>query len=186
MSHLNTDTHTEPSFTLKNRLMRVLWGIIYHLLFRFSPPPFHVWRSFLLRLFGAKVGEGVHVYPGARIWAPWNLVLEDQAGVASGATLYSQGLIHIGRRAVISQGSYLCAGTHDFEQPGFPLYTKPIHIGAEAWIAAEAFIHPGVTVGEGAVVGARSVVVKDLPPWMVCSGFPAKPLKERPRLTHTE
>ncbi|MEM6691382.1 MAG: putative colanic acid biosynthesis acetyltransferase [Planctomycetota bacterium] len=148
-------------------------------LFRFSPRPFHAWRSFLLRCFGAKVGKGVRVYPGVRIWAPWNLDLRDQAGIASGAILYSQGLITIGKRSVISQGAHLCAGTHDFDSPGFPLVTKPIAVGDEAWIAAEAFVHPGVTIGKGCVVGARSVVVKDLPSWAICSGFPAKVLRER-------
>jgi len=90
-------------------------------------------------------------------------------------------MILIGQRAVISQGAHLCAGTHDFEAPGFPLLTKPITVGDHAWLAAEVFVHPGVTIGEGCVVGARSVVTKDLPAWTVCSGFPAKPLRERKR-----
>ncbi|WMJ73272.1 putative colanic acid biosynthesis acetyltransferase [Cytophagaceae bacterium ABcell3] len=175
----NQNTHTGPSFSLKNRLMRVVWGIVYILFFRFSPRPLHAWRAFLLSLFGAKVGKGVHVYPGVNIWAPWNLELGDHCGIASDTTLYSQGKISIGAYAVISQGAHLCAGTHDYNQPGFPLVTKPIHIGAHAWIAAEAFVHPGVTVGEGCVVGARSVVTKDMPEWMVCAGFACKPLKER-------
>jgi len=123
----------------------------------------------------------VHVYPSARIWAPWNLEIGDESGVADGVTLYSQGRITLGKRVVVSQGSYLCAGTHDFEQPGFPLITAPIVIHDHVWIAAQAFVHPGVTIGEGCVVGARSVVTKDLPAWMVCSGFPAKPLRERKR-----
>lgn len=139
----------------------------------------HAWRAWLLRRFGAKVGRNVHVYAGAKIWAPWNIELGDEVGVADGAILYSQGYIRIGKRAVISQGVHLCAGTHDYEQPGHPLVTRPITVGAHSWVAAEAFIHPGVVIGEGTVVGARSVVTKDLPPWMVCSGFPAKPLKER-------
>jgi putative colanic acid biosynthesis acetyltransferase WcaF len=93
--------------------------------------------------------------------------------------LYSQGKITLGRRAVVSQGSHLCTGTHDYEQDGFPLVTKPIRVGDHAWIAAEVFVHPGVEIGEGAVVGARSVVVRDLPEWMVCSGNPCEPLKPR-------
>jgi putative colanic acid biosynthesis acetyltransferase WcaF len=101
--------------------------------------------------------------------------------VADGAILYSQGKITLGRRVVISQGAHLCAGTHDFEQDGFPLVTKPISIGNHAWIAAEAFVHPGVEVGQGAVVGARSVVVKSLPDWMVCGGHPCVVLRERKR-----
>ncbi len=125
------------------------------------------------------MGEGTHVYPGVIIWAPWNLEIADQAGIGNGAILYSQGKITIGRKAVISQGAHLCAGTHDFTKAGFPLVTKPIVIGDQVWIAAEAFVHPGVTIGEGCVVGARSVVTSDLPAWKVCSGFPAKVLKDR-------
>lgn len=183
---INQNTHSGPSFSVENRIARVVWGLVCGTLFRFSPRPCHGWRSWLLRRFGAKVGRGVHVYPGVKIWAPWNLELRDQAGVASGATLYSQGKITIGERAVVSQGAHLCAGSHDFETPGFPLVTKPIIIGDDAWIAAEAFVHPGVTVGGGCVVGARSVVVKDLPPWTVCSGFPAKSLGSRVRFEESK
>jgi putative colanic acid biosynthesis acetyltransferase WcaF len=175
----NQDTYTGPSFTLRNRIARVVWGITALLLFRYSPKPLHSWRSFLLRCFGAKVGRGVHVYPGVRIWAPWNLDLDDECGIANGAILYSQGKITIGKRAVVSQGSHLCAGTHDYTLPGFPLITRPIFISDHAWVAAESFIHPGITIGEGCVVGARSVVTKDMPAWMVCAGHPCKPLKER-------
>ncbi|AKD03987.1 WcaF family extracellular polysaccharide biosynthesis acetyltransferase [Pontibacter korlensis] len=175
----NYDTVTGPSFSLKNRLGRVLWSLVSALLFRYSPNPMHRWRSFLLRSFGAKVGRGVHIYPKAKIWAPWNLELADQSSAADGAILYSQGKIYIGRRAVVSQGVHLCAGTHDYSQSGFPLITKPIYIGDHAWVAAEAFVHGGVSVGEGCVIGARSVVTKDMPPWMVCSGHPCKPIKKR-------
>lgn len=176
----NTETHTGASFSLRNRLGRVLWGIVSAIFFRLSPRPLHRWRSFLLRLFGAKVGKGVHVYPGVKIWAPWNLQLDDECGIASGAILYSQGKICIGKRAVISQGAHLVAGTHDYTKPGFPLVVYPIVIEAQVWVAADAFIHPGITIHEGCVIGARSVVTKDMPAWMVCAGHPCKPLKERP------
>ncbi|GAB3884724.1 WcaF family extracellular polysaccharide biosynthesis acetyltransferase [Spirosoma agri] len=175
----NQDTFTGPSFTLKNRIARFVWGLVDGVLFRFSPKPLHGWRAFLLRSFGARIGQGVHVYPDVKIWAPWNLDLGDECGIGNGAILYSQGKITIGRRTVISQGAHLCAGTHDYTQPGFPLITMPIVIGDHAWIAAEAFVHPGITIGEGCVVGARSVVTSDMPPWMVCAGHPCKPLKER-------
>jgi putative colanic acid biosynthesis acetyltransferase WcaF len=175
----NTDTYREASFSLSNRLARAAWSLVQATLFRWSPRPFHEFRSILLRAFGAKVGSAVHVYPGARIWAPWNVELGDQSGFADGVTVYSQGKIILGKRVVISQGTYLCAGTHDYERPGFPLVTAPIVIGDHAWIAAEAFIHPGVTIGEGAVIGARSVVTKDMPPWTVCAGHPCKPIKPR-------
>ncbi|WP_460979767.1 WcaF family extracellular polysaccharide biosynthesis acetyltransferase [Spirosoma knui] len=175
----NQNTYTGPSFSLRNRLFRVCWSVVYTLLFRFTPKPFHAWRSFILRCFGAKVGQNVHVYPNVKIWAPWNLVLGDECGVANGVILYSQGVITIGYRAVVSQGAHLCAGTHDYTKPGFPLITKPIHIGDLAWVAAEAFVHPGVTIDNGCVIGARSVVTKDMPAWMVCAGHPCKPLKRR-------
>jgi len=102
--------------------------------------------------------------------------------VGDGAILYSQGMIRLGRRTVVSQGAHLCAGTHDYEQPGFPLITRPITVSANAWLAAECFIMPGVTIGEGAVIGARSVVTKDMPAWMVCAGHPCRPLKPRHRI----
>lgn len=175
----NMDTYVGTNFSLKNRLGRVLWSVVSALFFRLSPKPLHAWRSFLLRCFGAKTGRSVHVYPGAKIWAPWNLEIDDEAAVANGAILYTQGKITIGKRAVISQGAHLCAGTHDYNLPDFPLYTRPIVIGDHAWVAAEAFIHPGVTVGEGCVIGARSVVTKSMPEWMVCAGHPCKPLKMR-------
>jgi putative colanic acid biosynthesis acetyltransferase WcaF len=176
---VNKDTHTGASFSVSNRLMRIVWSVVYLLLFKYSPRPLHSWRSFLLKCFGAKVGKGVHVYPGVKIWAPWNLILDDECGIASGVELYSQGLITVGKRAVISQGSYICTGTHDYNDKGFPLYTLPITIGSQAWVAAGVFIHPGVTIGNGCVIGARSVVTKDMPEWMVCAGFPCKVLKER-------
>ncbi|MEO6546448.1 MAG: putative colanic acid biosynthesis acetyltransferase [Ferruginibacter sp.] len=175
----NDNTFVGTTFSLKNRIGRVIWAVVYLLFFRFSPKPFHSWRSFLLRCFGAKIGKAVHVYPGAIIWAPWSLELADGAAVASGAILYTQGKISIGKWAVISQGAHLCAGTHDYNLPGFPLYTRPIIIGNQAWVAAEAFVHPGITIGEGCVIGARSVVTKDMPAWMVCAGHPCKPIKAR-------
>lgn len=175
----NTDSFTKPSFSLKNRLARVAWNIVYVFLFRPSPNFLHGWRSFLLRCFGANVGRGVHVYPRVKIWAPWNLELKDQCGIANGATLYSQGHISIGYRAVISQDSYICTGTHAYQLTGQPLITFPIVIQDYVWVAAGVFVNPGITIEEGAVIGARSVVTKNMPPWMICAGHPCKPIKQR-------
>lgn len=174
-----TSTYVGKNFSITNRVGRLIWSICYFVLFRFSPKPFCSWRNFLLRFFGAKIGKGVIVYPAAKIWAPWNITLADKAVVANGAILYSQDMVMIGEGAVISQGAHICAGTHDYNHPAFPLVTTPIEIGDFAWIAAEAFIHPGVRIGEGCVIGARSVVVKNMPPWMVCAGNPCQPLKSR-------
>jgi putative colanic acid biosynthesis acetyltransferase WcaF len=169
------DPYREPSFPLGHRARRQVWNIVYALLFRLSPRPFHAWRARLLRLFGARLGDGCHVYPGARIWAPWNLRLGDCVGVADGVTLYTMDEITIGDYAVISQGSHLCTGTHDYNSANMQLMAKPIAIGARAWICAEVFIHPGVVVPEGAVVGARSVVTRSLDEaWTVYAGNPCR------------
>jgi putative colanic acid biosynthesis acetyltransferase WcaF len=175
----NKDTFTGPSFSLKNKIYRVIWNTVYFFLFKYSPKPFHAWRSFLLKVFGASIGKNVHIYPKVKIWAPWNLEIHDQVGVANGVDLYSQGKIILEYRAIISQRSYLCTGTHDFNKKGHPLYTKPIKISKNAWVAAEAFIGPGVTVGEGAVIGARATVFKNIEPWTVVGGNPAKFIKKR-------
>ncbi|PZX52077.1 DapH/DapD/GlmU-related protein [Algoriphagus chordae] len=168
-----------PSFSFKNRVGRLIWWLVCLLFFRYTPKNFHVWRRAILRLFGAQIGRKCHIYPKARIWAPWNLKMEDESSIADGSIIYSQDLIHIGFRTIISQGVHICAGTHDHRYRGFPLITKPIYIGDWVWIAAEAFIHPGVSIGDGCVIGARSVVTKNMPKWMVCSGFPCEPLKPR-------
>ena len=176
---INTDTYTGPSFSLQNRAMRVLWSCFYILLFRYSPKPFHFWRRTILRIFGAKVGKGVRVYPKVRIWAPWNLELEKECTIGNYCNLYSQGKITIQERGIVSQGSHICTGTHDYTDPGFTLYTRPIVIERQAWVAADTFIGPGVTIGEGAIVGARSAVFKDVDSWTVVGGNPAKYIKKR-------
>ncbi len=169
------DSYPQAPFSFGNRLRRLIWSGVYGLLFRPSPRIFHAWRALLLRAFGAQLGRACHVYPGARIWAPWNLVLGDHAGVADGAILYSMDRMEIGRYAVISQGAHLCGGTHDYNSANFQLIAKPIVVGAYAWVCAEAFVHAGVTVAEGVVLGARSVAQKDLAePWAVYAGNPCK------------
>jgi putative colanic acid biosynthesis acetyltransferase WcaF len=173
------DPRSQASFSLRNRLQRVLWGVACAFLFRWTPRPLHAWRALVLRLFGARLGASCHVYPGARIWAPWNLVMDDQASLGDGVVCYNIATITVGRRAIVSQGAQLCTGTHDYEDPAFQLVAKPIAIGADAWICAEAFLSPGVTIGEGAVIAARALVTRDMPAWMVCAGMPAKPIKPR-------
>jgi putative colanic acid biosynthesis acetyltransferase WcaF len=174
------DPYKGPSFSLGNRIMRAVWGVVYLVFFRFSPRPFHVWRSFLLRLFGAKIGAGCHIYPGVEIWAPWNIVLGNYVGISDSVRVYSVYKISIGDYAVISQGTFLCGGTHDYNSNNFQLIAKPIEIGAYAWVCAEAFIHPGVVLPEGIVIGARAVVTKSLTEsWSVHAGNPSKRIGTR-------
>lgn len=169
------DPYTQPSFSRGNRMARALWGVIWLLLFRPSPPPFHAWRRLLLRVFGARLGEQVHVYPNVKIWAPWLLTIGDHVGIANGVNLYNMSHITIGDYAVISQGAYLCGGSHDYNTSNFQLIAKPITVGQYAWVCADVFIGLGVTVPEGAVVGARSVVTRSpVQPWVVYAGNPCR------------
>jgi putative colanic acid biosynthesis acetyltransferase WcaF len=157
---------------------RVLWTLA-HPLFRFSPRPCFAWRRFLLRCFGAKVGQSVHVYPSATIYFPWNLEVGDESAIGEHALIYNLGNVTLGPRVTISHCAHLCAGTHDHTKPDFPLLRPPIVIGPDAWICADAFVGPGVTVGDGAIVGARAVAMKDVRPRSIVLGNPARESKKR-------
>jgi len=164
---------------LGHRCARALWNIVEATLFRLSPRPCHGWRRLLLRLFGARLASTAQVYPQVRIWAPWNLRMDELSTIADGTIVYAVAPITIGAGTTVSQYGHLCAATHDHEDPTLPLIPKPITIGPRCWIAAEVFVGPGVTIGEGSVVGARSTVLHDLPAWKVCVGTPAKPVRDR-------
>jgi putative colanic acid biosynthesis acetyltransferase WcaF len=168
-----------PSFSLRHRLHRAVFGIIWALFCAWTPPPLRRWRNLVLRLFGAKLHPSANIYGSARIWYPPNLIMDEQASLGPGAICYCMAPVHIGARAVISQGAHLCAGTHDIDDPRFQLFARPIGIGAGAWIAAEAFVGPGVIVGEKAVLGARGVTVKNLDAAGVYAGNPARKIRER-------
>lgn len=176
------DPTTGPSFSLGNRLARACWGVVQALLFRPSPRPLHAWRAWLLRAFGARLGPHVHVYPSVRIWAPWNLEAEGYVGIGDGAIVYNMAPIRIGHHCVVSQGAHLCGGSHDVDSANFQLIAKPIVLEPHVWVCAEAFVALGVRIAEGVVVGARSVVTRDLAePWSVYAGSPARRLRARRR-----
>ena len=165
-------------YSYREYVGRMLWAWVWPL-FRFSPRPLFGWRRFLLRLFGARVGRQAHIYPSARVYLPWNLSLGDEASIGEWALIYNLGPVTIGDRATISHRAHLCAGSHDYRDPTLPLLRPPIEIGAQAWVCADAFIGPNVRVGEGAVVGAAAVVMRDVPPWQIVVGNPARPVKMR-------
>ncbi|WP_244908371.1 acetyltransferase [Cereibacter azotoformans] len=131
----------------------------------------------MLRLFRAKIGRQVHIYPTVRITIPWNLKIGEFAAVGDRAILYALGTITIGARATVSQGAHICAGTHDLTDPARPLLKPPILIGEDAWVCADAFVGPGVTIGAGAILGARGVTMRDLPPGTRAAGNPARIIK---------
>lgn len=155
------------------------WWLTQATLFGLSPQFLYGWRRFLLRLFGARIGNGVLIRPSAKITYPWKVSIGDYSWVGDDAVLYSLGEIVIGAHAVISQRSYVCTGTHDCAVPSFDIVARKIVIEDEAWIAADVFVGPGVTIGRGTVVGARSSVWKELPPMVVAMGTPAKPVRKR-------
>jgi Acetyltransferase (isoleucine patch superfamily) len=151
-----------------------MWLIVQHTLFAWSPWFMFAWRRWLLRCFGARIGKQVEVRPGVVVKFPWKLVMDDFSSMADRVTVYNLDWIKVGSRTVISQDTYLCAGTHDYTRPSFQLLLRPITIGSEVWLAAGVFVHPGICVGNGVVVGARSVVTKNLEPGKIYAGMPAK------------
>ena len=182
MKHLMKPTEFGSSaFTLQNKIKRVIWAAVYILFFRFSPKPLFKYRSFILRLFGATIGKGVAVYPSATIWLPSNLCIGDKVAIGPSVNIYNQGQITIGSNSIISQGAHLCASTHNYNEPLHPLLLAPIIIESNVWVCADSFVGPYVTIKEGAVVGARSVVVKSVEQWSVYAGNPARKIKERAR-----
>lgn len=167
------------SFSLGNRLFRVAWGISWLLLARWTPPPLHGWRRRVVRLFGGQLEPGARLYGSTRIWYPPNLTMGRNALLGPRVNCYNQGRIRIGERAVVSQGAHLCASSHDISDPDFQLIVRPIAIEDRAWVAAEAFVGPGVTVGAGAVIAARAVLLRDAKPGGVYVGNPAEYRKQR-------
>ncbi len=175
-----------PGFRGRSAVAVQLWWVVQASLFAWSPQFAYGWRRALLRLFGAQVGPSVLVRPSVRVTYPWKLVIETHAWIGEDVVLYSLGTIHIGRHAVVSQGSYVCAADHDYREADFPIRARPVRIDDQVWVGAGVFIGPGVHIGQGAVVGARSAVFSDLPPGMVCLGSPCRPVKPRQMAgTHT-
>ena len=166
-------------WTRRQKIGRLLWAITYHVAFR---PSFHNWyglRALILRRFGAKIGCNVRIRRTAHIEIPWNLDLADDVSIGDEAILYSLGKIRLGSRSFLSQYAHLCAGTHDGTRSDYPLLCEPITIGEDCWIAADAFVGPGVTVGDRTILGARASAFSDLPADVVAVGNPAKPIKAR-------
>jgi putative colanic acid biosynthesis acetyltransferase WcaF len=163
-------------------LLRWIWAMVQATFFRWSPRPLHGFRAWLLRLFGATIPRPgqVVVFPTARIMFPWKLTLAPRSMLGPNVEVYNLARVSLARGANVSRHVYLCAGTHDYGRWSMPLVTAPILIGENAWIAADVYVGPGVTIGDLSIVGARSVVTGDLPPRMICMGHPCRPVKERP------
>ncbi|MDR2085666.1 MAG: putative colanic acid biosynthesis acetyltransferase [Dysgonamonadaceae bacterium] len=164
----------------KNQIARFIWTIAWTLFARPLPRSLlSGWKRFLLRCFGAKIHKTACVYSSAKVFMPWKLEMDEYACLSSDVDCYNVEKIKIGKHATISQRAFLCTASHDIGKPDMPLITVPITIENYAWVAADAFVGMGVTIGEGAVVGARAAVFKDVEPWSVMAGSPAKFIKKR-------
>lgn len=170
---------TPPQFRGRNAIVVQLWWFVQATLFRASPQIFFGWRRFLLRLFGAKIGKRVLIRSTAEFTYPWKVSIGDYSWIGDRTVLYSLGEIHIGQHTVISQQSYICTGSHDADQISFDMYAQTVHVGDECWVASGVFIMPGATIGDGAVIGARSTVFGNIPGGMICYGNPARPVRRR-------
>lgn len=168
-----------PSFSVCNRLERLAWSIVWFVFARWTPTFFSPWRIFLLRLFGAKIHRTAAISASAKVWLPRHLTMNEDTTIGPSVDCYNMAPIALGKRTIISQRAVLCAGSHDITDPHFQLVARPITIGEGVWVAAEAFIGPGVTVGDGAVVGARACAFRDLKSQTVYIGNPAIALKAR-------
>lgn len=165
-------------YTAREKLLRVFWTA-GRLMFILSPRPCFGFRRWWLRLFGAKIGQNVHIYPSANIYFPWNLTIGDWSSIGEWSLIYNLGQVTIGSQTTISQRTHLCAGTHDYRDPTMPLQKPPIQVGDNVWVCADAFIGPGVSLGNGVVVGARAVVVRSVEPWTIVAGNPARVIRRR-------
>jgi len=174
-------TRSQSPYTSKEKVLRVLWNYFGQTLFSFT---FHNWygvRNGLLRMFGAKIGTPVRIRPSVIVEQPWNLEIGDNSSIGDRAIIYCLGKVTIGKHVSISQGAHLCAGTHDYRKADMPLLRPPIVVEDYAWVAADAFVGPSVCVGEGALLGARAVAMRNLPGWTIYAGNPAVKVKERQR-----
>ena len=173
------DSPYQSPWSLSTKVMRVVFNAVWMVSCRFTPNPLNRWRLLVLRLFGAKITGRPYVAPSARIWTPWNVTLEDRCAIGPGAELYALGRIILRERSTVSQYCYLCTGSHDVARREMPLTVGTVEIGVDAMLFAQVFVSPGITIGDGAVIGARSVVTKDMPAWKICVGNPCKPIKDR-------
>jgi putative colanic acid biosynthesis acetyltransferase WcaF len=161
------------------KLVEVMWyGLKCVLFLTACPFPSALKRS-VLRCFGARIGRGVVIKPRVNIHFPWKLSVGDYAWIGEEVCILNFEPVSIGAHCCVSQRAFLCTGNHDYRQPSMPYRNRPVVVEDGAWIGAQTFVAPGVTIGSEAVVAAGSVVTHDQPAGMVCAGNPSIPVKKR-------
>ena len=173
------DTQFDSPWTMSQRIKMLLWEYTWLILCSWTPKPANGWRIFILKLFGAKIYGNPFVHQRARIQIPWNLTMHHKSCLGDRANAYSLGKIEISEYTTIAQEAYICTGTHAFGSYTMNLITSPVKIGGNVFVGARAFIMPGVTIGDYAIVGASTVVTKDVESWTIVGGNPAKFIKQR-------
>jgi len=180
MNYQDLSTFNVPAtFRGRSKFFVQFWWIVQATLFSTSPQVFFGWRRYLLRLFGAKIGKNVAIRSSVKITYPWKVMIGDNSWVGDDCVFYSLGEIKIGSNVAIAHKVYLNTGGHDYQKTTFDIFSKPIIIEDECWITNDVYIAPGVTIGKGTIVGARSTVLKDLLPGKICVGTPARAIKSR-------
>ncbi|TDQ09996.1 LbetaH domain-containing protein [Pedobacter metabolipauper] len=177
------NAYVQPVFTTGDKIKRLIWQITWLVLCRYTPAPLYFWRNFILRLFGARLGKKNHIYPSCKIWAPWLLETDDHAAIGPGAEVYNPGGVYLGKHAILSQDSYLCGATHDYDSANFTYIKREIRVEAYAWICAKAIVLPGIHCKTGSVLAAGAVLSKNMEEWTIYGGNPAVKLKIRVNFT---
>ena len=136
-------------------------------------------RVWLLKLFGARLGTGVVIKPGVKVKFPWRLEIGEHTWIGEGAWIDNLDWVRIGDNCCLSQGVYICTGSHDWSKSTFNLIVKPVSILDGSWLGASCQLAPGVTVGEDAVIAMGSTLVGDAEPSSVYQGNPAQKVRAR-------
>lgn len=176
---LQKNAYSSP-WSIREAILIKIWKIVWLLFFRYSPKKtFRLWRIFLLRIFGAKIDSDVFIYSSVKIFIPWNLKMKSKSCLGPFSEVYNLGPVQIDEKVTISQYTYLCNGSHDLNNLKLPLLIGDIFIGKNVFIGAKSLIMPGIKIHDYAVVGAGSVVTKDVASNSVVAGNPAKFIKKR-------
>ena len=172
-------TKSVTTWSMSLKLKRGFWEYFVKPFFMMLPGSANKLRISILKMAGAKIGHTCLIEAKANILMPWNLEIGNFVVIGRETNIYNYAPIKISDMTVVSQRCFLCTGTHDYTHPYMPLIWEPVTIGSQCWLAAEVFVGPGVEVGDGSVVGARSVVTKDIPEWVVAAGNPCRTIKPR-------